>query len=226
MKRKLNIYCIMFIMAVAVGITINLVTGYQELLTSFAEGKKSADDEWDKQGAYKYDDVYVTFRPKSFSVGNYIGHDSIDNAKTNEREAVSYRSITVQVPSEKARPATAYSNTLLAIGSILYGIGILGFWIIFIITIRSVKRGEVFLLNVASHLMMAAIFLLVAYAAQWVFIWAAYERAIELVAIADYEIVPNYEYDNSLLYIAFGLMLLSQIIKQGKELKDDQELTI
>ena len=34
------------------------------------------------------------------------------------------------------------------------------------------------------------------------------------------------EYCNSDLYIAFGLLLLAQIIKHGKELKEEQELTI
>lgn len=223
MKKKLNLYCLLFIMAVGLGFALDFVAGIDYFMLGFTEGQKDADAMYGRAEAYKYNDVYVTFRPKSFYQGDTT--DSIYNEITNEMEAVNYNKLTVQVPKEKSQISTL-CNVLKGGGSMLYSVGILGFWVIFLLTIRSVKRGEVFLLSVANYLAKAAVFLIVAYVGQWLITWGDYEHAKALVSVANHEVVPNFSYDNSYLYVAFGLLVISQIIKQGKELKDEQELTI
>lgn len=225
MKKKLNLYCLLFIFAVGFGITLDFVTGFTDIKNAFMEGKRDADEEWRKAAPYRYENADVRFRSKSFSMKQGIGKDSIYNEITKEKEALSYNRMVVHVPKDKSC-SSSYSEFLLGVGSTLYSVGILGFWIIFFMAIRSVKRGEVFLRLVASNLIKAAIFLLIAYVAEWVITWAHYEHAREMVEIANYEIVPNFKYNNSNLYISFGLLLLSQIIKHGTELKEEQELTI
>ena len=225
MKKKLNLYCLMFILAVGFGVAVDFVTGFNDMRNSFVEGWKDGNADWGKEVPYKYKDVHVTFRTKSFSVDNATSKDSIYNENTKEKEAISYNSITMQVPKDKAQSSTS-TDVLIGIGSILVAIGCLGFWVVFFLAIRSVKRGDVFLSSVASYLNKAAIFLLLVYVGEWVLTWAHYEYVKEMVDIANYDIVPNFEYCNSDLYIAFGLLLLAQIIKHGKELKEEQELTI
>lgn len=215
----------MFIMAVGLGVAVDFVTGFNEMKTSFVEGCRDGNADWGKAAPYKYEDVHVTFRTKSFSADNAISKDSIYNDNTQEKEAINYNRITVQVPKDKANSST-FSNVLIGLGSILVAIGCLGFWVIFFLAIRSVKQGDVFLSSVASYLNKASIFLLLVYVGEWVLSWAHYVYVKEMVEIANYEIVPNFEYNNSNLYIAFGLLLLAQIIKHGKELKDEQDLTI
>lgn len=225
MKKKFNLYCLMFILSVAFGITIDFVTGFTDFKNGFMEGWRSADEEWGKVAPYEYDNAIVTFRPKSLYLDNVIGKDSIYNEITNEKEAMNYNRIVVQVPKDKAS-STTFSNTLLGLGSTLYAVGILGFWVIFFLAIRSVKHGDVFLQSVAAYLTKAAIFLFIVYIGEWMNTWAYYEHAKALVEIANYEIVPWYQYNNSNLFIAFGLMLLAQVIKYGKELKEERDLTI
>lgn len=225
MKKKLNLYCLMFILAVGFGVTIDFVTGFNDMRNGFVEGWKDSNTDWGKEAPYEYVDVYVPFRTKSFSVDNVLSKDSIYNKNTQEKEAINYNRITVQVPKDKAQSSFT-AVFLTGIGSLLVAIGCLGFWIVFFRAIRSVKRGDVFLSSVASYLNKAAIFLLLVYVGEWVLTWAHYKLVKEMVDIANYEIVPNFEYSNSDLYIAFGLLLLAQIIKHGEELKEEQELTI
>ncbi len=215
----------MFILAVGFGITVDFVTGLNDMRNGFVEGWNDGRADWGKVAPYKYEDVPVTFRTKSFSADNAISKDSLYNNKTQENEAIRYDRITVQVPKDKAQSSTT-TDVLIGIGSILVAVGCIGFWVVFFLAIRSVKRGDVFLTSVASYLNKAAMFLLLVYVGEWVFTWAHYEYVREMVDIANYEIVPNFEYSNSDLYIAFGLLLLAQIIKHGKELKEEQELTI
>lgn len=225
MKKKFNLYCLMFILAVGFGVAVDFVTGFNDMRNSIVEGWKDENTDWGKEAPYKYVDLDVPFRTKSFSVDNALSKDSIYNRKTQEKEAISYNRITVQVPKDKVQSSTS-TDVLIGIGSFLVVIGCLGFWVVFFLAIRSVKRGDVFLSSVASYLNKAAIFLLLVYIGEWVFTWAQYELVKGMVDIANYEIVPNFEYSNSDLYIAFGLLLLAQIIKHGKELKEEQDLTI
>lgn len=225
MKKKFNLYCLMFILAVGFGITVDFVTGFNDMRNGFVEGWRTADEDWDKVAPYIYKDIPVTFRTKSFSTSNAIGKDSIYNENTQEKEAINYNRITVQVPKDKAQSTTT-CDIFIGVGSILVAIGCLGFWVIFFLVIRSVKRGDVFLSSVASYLNKAAIFMLLVYVGEWVLTWTHYEYVKEMVNIANYEIVPDIEFSNSNLYIAFGLLLLAQIIKHGKDLREEQELTI
>lgn len=225
MKKKLNLYCLLFIFAVGFGITINFVAGFKDMKIGFMEAWKGESAEWGKEDPDQYNIAHVTFRPKSFSKDNKLGKDSIYNEITKEKEPVSYNSVDVYISKEKS-PSPALSGSLIGIGSILHAIGIIGFWIVFFKAIRSVKHGDVFLLSVASYLTKAAIFLLIVYIGEWVLTWANFEYTKEMVEITNYEIVPDFLYNNSNLYMAFGLLLLSQIIKHGNELKEEQELTI
>lgn len=229
MKKKLNLYCLMFIFAVGLGITIDFITGFPYMKTEFMEGwragRADAEAQWGEGEPYKYDDVHVNFLPKSRFIDNKVGIDSIYNENTKEKEVVEYDKMYVRVPKDKSAQFTS-GDVFLGVGCIIYYVGIIGFWVVFFLAIRSVKQGDVFLQSVASYLTKAAIFLLVAYAGEWFFTWADYEHAKELVKITNYELYPNFQYNNSNLYIAFGLMLLSQIIKSGKELKEEQDLTI
>lgn len=125
------------------------------------------------------------------------------------------------------KSASSLSNSALsAIGDILEAVGFVGFWIIFFKVIRSVKRGGVFLSSVASYMKKAAIFLLVAYIGELMWSIAHYNYVKEMIELANYNILPELHFGDSKLYVAFGLMLLSQIIMHGKELKDEQDLTI
>lgn len=223
MKKKLNIYCVLFILALILGNGLDFAFSFSDMKRLCSEGIAEVKDNMDNDRFENYNVVGVTFHPKVF-FGDSC-KDSVYNEITKEKEAVYYSSIMVQVPKEKSS-SSMENDTLSLIGSIIAIVGNLGFWVIFFITIRSVKRGNVFLLSVSSYLTKAAIFLFVAYVGDWMISWGAYNYAKEMVEIANYEIAPDFIYSSSKLYIGFGLLLLAQIIKHGKELKDENELTI
>ena len=226
MKKRFHFYCMLFLLSVGCGIAIDTITEFKDFVNGFSEGWHDADVDWGKEEPYKYKDINVFFRPKSFRLGDAtLGTDSVYNVLANEKEAVNYNQINVHVSKDKVKMSSLGEN-LIGFGCILYSVGFIGFWVIFIMIVRSFSRGDVFLHSVANRVTKAAVFLIISYLAQWIVIWGSYELAVSMVQLEGYEIVPHYQYDNSLLYTGFGLILLAQIIKYGKEMKEENELTI
>lgn len=218
MKKKFHIYCVLFLLSVGCGIAIDVITGYKEMVQSFNAGWHGEEE--------PYNDINVTFRPKSFRTENAtFGTDSVYNVITKEKEAVHFNNAVVHVGKDKVE-LPSFADKLIGLGSLLYVVGILGFWYIFVGIVRSFNDGEVFHHFVASRIMKTSVFLLVMYLAQWIITWGWNDISQSMVQIEGYEIVPHFQYNNSYLYTAFGLMLLAQIIKHGKELKEENELTI
>lgn len=219
MKKKLNLYCVMFILAIVLGSCMDSFVFFKDIKGIFSE----AITEVDQIDTEDYNSVAISVLPKSLL--NETTQDSIYNEITKEKEGITYDRIEVRVPREKS--VSSLSNKALStIGDTLAAVGFLGFWIIFFKVIRSVKRGDVFLGSVASYIKKAAIFLLVAYIGELMSSIAHYNYTKEMIEMANYNIIPNFHFSDSKLYVAFGLMLLSQIIMHGKELKDENELTI
>lgn len=226
MKKRFHLYCMLFLLSVGCGIAIDTITGFSDMVQGFSEGWHDADVDNGKEEPYKYNDINVFFRHKSFRIGDAaLGTDSVFNVKANEKEAVNYNKVTVHVSKEKVE-MSSLGETLIGVGSLLYSVGILGFWVIFIMIVRSVSKGDVFLHFIANRMTKAAVFLILVYVGQWIVIWGSYEMTVSMVQLEGYEIVPHFQYDNSYLYTGFGLILLAQIIKYGKEMKEENELTI
>lgn len=219
MKKKLNLYCIMFILSIVLGSCVNFAVYFKDIKSMCS----AAITEVDKIGYEDYNPVAISVLPKSLF--NDAPQDSIYNEITKEKEAVDFDRIEVRVPKEKSVSSLS-NNALSTVGSILAMVGFLGFWVVFFKVIRSVKRGDVFISSVASYMKKAAIFLIVAYIGELMDAMAHYIYVTEVIELADYNIIPELHFNDSKLYVAFGLMLLSQIIMHGKELKDEQDLTI
>lgn len=100
-------------------------------------------------------------------------------------------------------------------------------WLLVIIlkVIRSVYKGEIFVTQIAKRLETAGWLLVAFWFLANVVIYIQIQLLREAVLMAYYDICWQ---SASIYYIVFGLvlMILSQIILKGKDLKDEQELTI
>ena len=161
-------------------------------------------------------EVTVPVRPNRFATDKFL-YSNVDGQSC----MVEMQKVKLKVPMEKG------SNTF----NILFALSIcllLPFlWLLVIIlkVIRSVYKGEIFVTQIAKRLETAG-WLLVAF---WLL--ANVVSYIQILLLRKTVMIAYYNIpweSASIFYIVFGLvlMILSQIILKGKDLKDEQELTI
>ena len=92
--------------------------------------------------------------------------------------------------------------------------------------IRRIRKEEIFVTQVSKYLEITGILLVILYLYQWITSYALTQYCINNIQLTDYYVV--YKNDANSMYIITGLalMIISQIILMGKDLKEEQELTI
>lgn len=135
---------------------------------------------------------------------------------------VDMQQVKLKVPFEKASPNFMWTQTLLSCATLPLLI-----WLMVIVlkVIRSVYKGEIFVSQIAKRLEMAGWLLVATWFVENVTDYIQIQILREQVLMAYYDI---YWQPASINFVIFGLvlMILSQIILKGKDLKDEQELTI
>ena len=101
-------------------------------------------------------------------------------------------------------------------------------WVLWLIIklIISIRRGEIFVTKVAKYLEITGILLSVLYLNALIVSYAITQYFIANIHLADHSIVFKNECNSMYLLTGLGLMIISQIILMGKDLKEEQELTI
>lgn len=92
--------------------------------------------------------------------------------------------------------------------------------------LRKLRRGEMFVTDVAQLMERAGWLALVWYLAQYLGYFVIYYLYISHLKIANYDIVYSNDSRIEYLYLSIVLLLFSRIILKGKELQDDLNLTI
>ena len=101
-------------------------------------------------------------------------------------------------------------------------------WVLWLIIklVSSIRRGEIFVTKVAKYLEITGILLSVLYLNALIVSYAITQYFIANIHLADHSIVFKNECNSMYLLTGLGLMIISQIILMGKDLKKEQELTI
>ena len=135
---------------------------------------------------------------------------------------VEMQKVKLKVPFENASPDFMLTQTLLSCAASPLFIWLL---VIVLMVVRSVYKGEIFVSQIAKRLETAGWLLVATWLVANVTSYIQIQLLREQVLMAYYDI---YWEPVSSYYIVFGLvlMILSQIILKGKDLKDEQELTI
>ena len=110
--------------------------------------------------------------------------------------------------------------------SIIPNVLLLG-WLVIIVfqVLRSVARREVFVARIAKKLELAGILLVAFWVWEYIRSFIVTQVIVQYINLAYYDIkwfTPNF----ICLIIGLALMIVSQIILMGKELQEEQELTI
>ncbi len=101
-------------------------------------------------------------------------------------------------------------------------------WILFLVfrILYNIRRGEIFVSGVAKSIEIAGMLLTFLYIFQVTTMYILAKYMMAHIKLADYHIVFRNEINSMYIITGLALMILSQIIMMGKELKDEQELTI
>ena len=118
-------------------------------------------------------------------------------------------------------------HVILVVASAIV-IMIVTIWILCMVykLIRRIRRGDVFVTQVSKYLETTGILLTVLYLFQWFSSYVFTQYCINHIQLTDYYIVYRNEANSMYILTGLALMIISQIILMGKDLKEEQDLTI
>lgn len=136
---------------------------------------------------------------------------------------VTMKQVTLALPTAKAKK----TPTVIFITSIIISLAML-IWVLCLVIklIRSIRRGEIFVSNVSKYLETTGRLLSVIYIIQFISSYAEALFFMRNIKLAEYDVVFQNNTNSMLIITGLALMIISQIILMGKDLKDEQELTI
>lgn len=215
MKKRFNIYVILFIIALAVGFTIDGGLMLSDMRTGMEQGMV----EYNLSAGNKKDvsivEVKMKAAPNSGAMNNRL-----TNALTGEQVPAQYNKVSVAVAN---RPTGLDLGMLLM--SLVAVVMIVWFWVNIIKIIVRVNKGLIFTGDVERRLFRIGIIVLVCYGCEWLFSLYSYYLASSSFAMKGYEVALDVP-DSYALYIGFGLLVIAQIFAIGRKMKEEQDLTI
>ena len=146
--------------------------------------------------------------------------DSIVNEKTGEK--MGFMPVVGVVWSKDA------GNRMQIIQTIGYfnWVFMIIFWIAFIKLIIAVNKGRIFEKSMETQLAWGGWSVFGMYVLGWVTQLTNHFLNVQTFEFADYNHMITQFPDSALLYSAFGMLLMGQIFKIGRQMKEEQELTI
>ena len=138
-----------------------------------------------------------------------------------------------KVTMQKVKLESPSSNKIVNFQLILFAtwaifFAIVSIWILCMVfkLIRKIRQGEIFVSQVARYLEISGYLLSALYLFQWISNYVYTKYCINNIQLADYYIVYKNEANYMYIITGLALIIISQIILKGKELKEEQELTI
>lgn len=243
MNKKLKIYSTLFVAAIII-LVLNVVhynpsswwcsepTDHMELVDE--------PEEFVTLDSVAGDDVKVNYKPTfSYQVNvmpnRMVGDKVLISNAVSQKYKVCMQKVELHVPAEaESSTADAYKESRLGTTPYVYAGAVVGVSLIVIVWILcmvifiicSIRRGEVFVSKVSKYLEISGILLVALYVIQLVGSWLITSYLIDKIHLAGYHVVFVNECNHMYIITGFALMIISQIILMGKELKEEQELTI
>lgn len=155
------------------------------------------------------------------------GYTKDNNGSAIEKQSflVEMQKVSLKAPMSKFKQSKM--TIVIAATNMIVGI-LLVVWILVMVfaLLRNIRNGNVFVSKVAKYLETTGILLAISYVWQFIGSYIITKHFQNTVAMADYEIVFQNECNSMILIMGLTLMIISQVILLGKEMKEEQELTI
>ena len=234
MNKKLKIYSILFVVAlVALTVNNNFFFGSEMWITTSDEKMEIVENPNEivtrdtlESGAV------ITTTTKAKSTISYEVYVQPKNTKKCLRSTAGDQVYTINMQKVRLEKPATRDNLLnfapvFAVSSAIVTL-IVVIWILCMVykLIRRIHQGEVFVAQVAKYLETTGILLTALYLFQWITTYALTQYISKNIMLADYYVVYKNECNSMYIFTGLALMIISQIILMGKELREEQELTI
>ena len=231
MTKKLKIYSTLFVVALIVFV-VGDTFHYSSMGWSSAPDDKmefaELPSEFEKRDSIPGGVVSTGVPLISYEVNvqswGRADHKALLSTAKGQTYKVDMKKIKVSIPSSRAGSQVPFyfiaSSAIFAI--------IVCLWVLWLIIklITSIRRGEIFVTKVAKYLEITGILLSVLYLNALIVSYGITQYFIANIHLADHSIVFKNECNSMYLLTGLGLMIISQFILMGKDLKEEQELTI
>lgn len=234
MNKKLKIYTTLFLVVLIVLLVfpVNL-HHYSSTYIPGSEGKLEygniPEQFYERDTIIEADGISTSskMRTRTYTVNvlpkKPYANTAIISTVGDQAYKVTMKQVTLALPTAKAKK----TPTVIFITSIIISLAML-IWVLCLVIklIRSIRRGEIFVSNVSKYLETTGILLSVIYIIQFISSYAEALFFMRNIKLAEYDVVFQNNTNSMLIITGLALMIISQIILMGKDLKDEQELTI
>lgn len=232
MNKKLKIYSTLFVVAVIYLAASSFIHYSSSTWPSDAEEKMElvkcppefmSSDTLENGTIYTIRHPYVAYEV-NVEPKNLPDQKILLSKSFGQTYRVNLNKVNLEVPVSQVQsylPLILIFSSLIFVIIVVIWIGVLVFKLI-----RSIRRGEIFVSKVAKYLETTGILLSVLYLYTFAVSYISTQYFINNLHIAGYYIVFKNECNSMFIITGLALMIVSQIILMGKELREEQDLTI
>ena len=238
MNNKLKLYCSLFVTVLILFMVFNFIhvtfpfsyCTYDNEKLEFMDTPGEFYDVFDTvshDGGHHY---YSSVKTYNFDV-NVMPKDRILSSKdkalysisNNQINEIQMQSVRITTPSRQA--STFFAILSFALPLVCFIVAVYIIVLVFKI-VKRIREGEIFASQVSRFLDIAGKLLVGLYLFQFIvsFVYSMY--CINHIHLAQYYVVYKNDANIMLILTGLGLMIISQIILMGKDLKEEQDLTI
>ena len=151
-------------------------------------------------------------------------HKTLLSTAAGQTYQVNMEKIKVSLPASKVDTNFPMAIVIVSVVvSIIVFVWIL--WLVIVLLIK-IRKGEVFVTKVSKYLEIMGFLLSFLYLFQYAASYLYTQYMIDHILLADHSIIFKNECNSMYILTGLTLLIISQIILMGKDLKDEQELTI
>ena len=168
-------------------------------------------------------------KPKSLTRGDIPDHKILLSTANGQRYKITMKEVNAEIPITTTGLKWLWNDPGGKLSLCFHVVNIIVIlWIMYLAfrIIYNIRRGEIFVSRVAKSLEVTGFLLSFLYLLQLCSSYICTQYLINHIKLADYYIVYKYDCNTLLIITGLALIVISQVILMGKDLKDDQELTI
>lgn len=239
MNKKLKLYCTIFIVALIVPFFTSVIKYNPSSFSDPHEELEYTEEPQDYVIYEKVNDegkvVEKSHKPEltfTVNVEPSMSPDSkvLMSKSFDQRYKVEMQTVSLKLPLDKVKannPTLYYVWASIMATSIIV-LGLLTLWMLWLVikVVRNIRRGEIFVAQFAALLEKLGKLLVALYAMDFIINYVFAQYCINNIHIAGYRIVFRDMSNGMYFFTGLALMIIAQIILMGKELKEEQELTI
>lgn len=139
---------------------------------------------------------------------------------------IEMQKVKVKIPYSKSNNIKTYVVLGVVIPFIIMSVVYIWIFCLVVKLIKKIRRGEIFTQQISGYMETSGILMVAAYLLEVATGYFITTAVLSQIKIAYYDIYYVNETNSMLIITGLALMTISQVILMGKELKEEQELTI